>query len=97
MSQRLHVGATEDPLYDAVIASESEATEERMADWLQAGLWKIRIGDIDLWNKVESAIAELFPVQFPNDVWSFYMGERNIQHPTASELCEWLDAGRGQA
>lgn len=90
MSQRLHVGATDDPVYEAVIASEADATADRMAGWLCAGPWKIRISDLDLWRKVEPAIAELFPGVFPNDVWAFYMGERSIQHPTAAELREWL-------
>jgi hypothetical protein len=91
MSQRLHIGPTDNPVYEAVIATEADATEDRMADWLQNGPWKIRIGDLALWRKVEPAIADLFPGCFPNDVWAFYMGDRNIQHPTASELRAWLD------
>ena len=93
MSQRLHVGATDDPVYDAVIVSEADATEERLSDWLYSGPWKIRIADLELYRKVEPSIAEWFPGLFPNDVWAFYMGDRSIQHPTALELSEWLAAG----
>jgi len=94
MSERLHIGATEDPTYDAVIASEADASEDRMTSWLCGGPWKIRIGDVDLWEKVAPAIAALFPGLFPNDVWAFYMGDRSIQHPTAAELSEWVAAGK---
>ncbi len=93
MSQRLHIGPTDDPVYDAVIATEADATEERMADWLCNGPWAIRVGDLELYRKVEPSIAELFPGHFPNDVWKFFMGDRTIQHPTAMELTDWLDAG----
>jgi hypothetical protein len=97
MSQRLHVGATDSPAYEAVVASEADATKDRLFRWLCAGPWKIRIGDINLWNKVEPAIADLFPGLFPDDVWAFYIGDRSIQHPTAVELREWLDVARGEA
>ena len=93
MSQRLHIGPTDDPVYDAVIASEADATEERLADWLYGRPWKIRIGDLELWKKVEPAIAELFCGVFPDDVWQFYMGDRHLEHPSADELREWLSAG----
>jgi hypothetical protein len=94
MSQRLHIGPTDNSVYDVVIASEADATEEHMAEWLYGSPHKIRIGDLALWDKVSPVIAELFPGIFPDDVWYFYIGERSIDHPTARELADWLVAGR---
>jgi hypothetical protein len=94
MSERLHIGATDDALYDVVISCESDATEENMADWLYGSPRKIRIADIGLWDKVSAVIAELSIGRFPEDVWAFYMGDRTIQYPTAEELADWVDAGR---
>jgi hypothetical protein len=90
MSQRLHVGPTDDPVYDAVIADESGVTEENLSDWLYGSPRKVRIGDVALWRKVEPALAELFPGRFPDDIWFFYMGDRKIEHPTEEELREWI-------
>jgi hypothetical protein len=102
MSQRLHIGPTDDPVYDCVIASTEGVMEKLMADWLcmnegdgYLGPWKIRIGDLDLWRKIEPTVAGLFRDlgrSFPDEIWAFYMGDRRIENPTAEQLSEWLAA-----
>lgn len=90
MSQRLYVGVTNDPGFDAVITCVADVTEERLVDWLYPGPWKIVIGDIYLWRRVDRPIAELFPGVFPNDVWWFYFRDWKLEHPTAEELEDWI-------
>ena len=93
MSNRLHVGRTDDPLYDCVIDGIDDAREKLVCDFLYASPYKIRIGDMRLFEEVQPIIAAVFAEcgrQYPDDVWAFYAGERSIQHPTQAELDEWL-------
>ncbi len=106
MSQRLYIGATEEgELYDCVLTAIDGAREKLIEDWLNViwldsgevfffGPWKIRIGDMELWKKVEPIVAEVFAdaeKKYPDDVWAFYYHSDRIEHPTADELNEWID------
>lgn len=99
MSQRLHIGETTKTFYDCVIDSSKGVREKLKSDWLMCdggmfvGPWKIRIGDYDLWNKVEPVVAGVMAEcgkQYPDCVWTFYDGNRSIEHPTKAELDAWL-------
>ena len=99
MSQRLHIGNTKDEFYDCVLESADGAEEKLRADWLAMGNgfylgpWKIRIGDKNLFKEIEPIIAGIFEElgkEYPDDVWAFYDGERNLEHPTREELGAWL-------
>ena len=93
MSNRLYVGRTDDPLYDCVIDETVDAREKLISDFMYASPYKIRIGDMRLFEEVQPIIASVFEEcgrEYPDDVWAFYVGERSIQHPTQAELDEWL-------
>lgn len=99
MSQRLHIGKTDDDSYDCIIMDELDAREKLNREWFMRGTgmvaapWKIRIADYDLWNKIEPIVTDIFTElghQYPDCVWAFYDGNRCIEHPTRSELDEWL-------
>lgn len=93
MSNRLHVGRTDDPLYDCVIDGVFGAREKLLAEFMRASPYKIRIGDMRLFEEVQAVIAAVFTEcgrTYPDDVWAFYVGDQSIQHPTQGELDEWL-------
>lgn len=99
MSQRLHIGKTTKTYYDCVLEDEHGAEEKLKRDWLMCGggmfvgPWKIRIGDIELWSRVEPVIAQVFAElgeKYPENVWAFYRDDRSLEHPSKDELREWL-------
>lgn len=99
MSQRLHIGITQETFYDCVLESTEGAEEKLRADWLAMsngfflGPWKIRIGDKNLLKEIEPTITGIFAElrkEYPNDVWVFYDGDRYLEHPTREELDAWL-------
>ena len=100
MSQRLHVGATNEQFYDCVLTSPDGARDRLLNEWMKytggmfVGPWKIRIGDIALFEQVEPVIAELLTdvgKVYPDDICCFYLSVFTIEHPTADELRAWLE------
>ena len=68
MSQRLHVGKTDDRGYDCVLATAEDCTAEKIElEWLRAnyrlgmilGPWKLRVGDRGLWKIAEPVVREV--------------------------------------
>lgn len=99
MSQRLHVGSTKQQWYDCVIECAADGVEEKLRQgWLVLddggwGPYKIRIGDIALYREIEPIIERIFAglgKEYPDAIWQFYRGERNLEHPTRAELDAWL-------
>lgn len=99
MSQRLHIGDTEELIYDCVLDTPDGARDKLMAEWLMCGggvyigPWKISIANIPLWEKVEPVVAEVLTAagwMYPDDVSAFYVRDESIEHPTAEELRVWL-------
>jgi hypothetical protein len=91
MSQRLHIGVTDSGLYEAIVATEQDATPENLLEWLRGAPHKIRIADIALWRKVQPAIADAFWGCFPDDVAGFFIGDERLSCPTQEELDAWVD------
>jgi len=101
MSQRLHIGKTSETFYDCVLVSEFDASQKLLLEWLAysegwyLSPFKIRISDVGLFRQLEpliSAVLEKIGKQYPDDVWTFYLGDASIEHPTAEELLVWLSA-----
>jgi len=93
MSQRLHVGKTSEKVYDFSIDSIDGISNE-IEDWSFSGLWKISIGDVDLFSMVDPFLSIAFSnggLSYPDDVWFFYLGEKSIEHPTRSELDAFIE------
>ena len=99
MSQRLHIGKTENGIYDCVLVGNKDAYEKLISEWFTlrdgifAGPWKIRIGDTKLFNKLEPTLENVFRrfgKQYPDDIWVVYQDERSIEHPTKDEFKKWL-------
>jgi hypothetical protein len=94
MSQRLHVGKTSEKVYDFVIDSIDGIPNE-IEDWSFSGLWKISIGEADLFRIVDPFLSLAFSnggLSYPDDVWFFYFGERSIEHPNIKELKDFLES-----
>jgi len=100
MSQRLHIGKTEESFYDCILENDSNVHEKLLSEWfcLRGGFfvgpWKIIIADTDLFDKLQSVFLELFTSlgkRYPDDVWVFYHDDRNIEHPTEEELLKWCE------
>jgi len=105
MSQRLHIGATAEEFYDCVLEEADGAEEKLLCDWLfyRSGLylgpWKIRIGDLSLWRRIAPIIAKVLRGvghKYPDDVWFFYYGKNEIEHPTAKQLRAFLARHEGE-
>ncbi len=87
MSQRLHIGKTEESFYDCVVTEITEGLKARIErEWLGfdrprllciTGPWKIRIQDFDLWRLVEPMLVELLAAHGLSlqDVSAFYLGD----------------------
>jgi hypothetical protein len=99
MSQRLYIGVTEDDSYECVLESAAGAEEKLRKDWMSIcggfflGPLKIRIGDKNLFLEIEPVIAGILAElgqEYPDSIWSFYYGERSIEHPTKTELEDWI-------
>lgn len=65
MSQRLHIGITNEKFYDCILITLDNARNKLLNEWLMyshgnyLGPFKIRIGDIVLWKQVEPVIVEV--------------------------------------
>lgn len=106
MSQRLHVGKTDSDFYDCVISSPLLAGEKLKNEWFRMntrigvyyGPWKIIIGDMELFHKIEADIALLFQklgMEYPDAVWMFFQDNKPpIEHPTREELDVWLQSNQ---
>lgn len=95
MSNRLHIGPSDDPIYDCVLTSLDGAKEKLAEEWMYASPYKVRIGDMALFKAAQPVLADVFADygrEWPDDVWAFYRGEERIEHPTQSELDAWCDA-----
>lgn len=99
MSQRLHIGQTDNKTYDCVLSSEHDVRSKLRKDWLCCeykmfiGPWKIFIGDVVLFRAVEPVIASTLAeigTTYPDDIWVFVCDSRTIEHPTQAELDAWL-------
>lgn len=101
MSQRLHIGKTEEIFYDYVITSDSEDLVERLeSEWLFLingaflGPIKIHIGDLPLYrkvhNKIKYVVEKHFRESYPEKIWAFYRYGESIEHPTTDELEKFL-------
>ena len=101
MSERLHIGPTSELFYDCVVVDENNVREKLLSEWLgYSGLTgmffgplKVRIGDVELFNKIEPVIAEVFTFlrkKYPDDVWFFFHGESEIEHPNRKQFDRWL-------
>ncbi len=100
MSQRLHIGKTSEAYFDCVLEDENGAREKLLKDWMGSGAglllggWKIRIGDLALWRRLEPQIEGIFSEigeQYPEAISAFYRGDRSIENPTADQLRAWLE------
>lgn len=95
MSNRLHIGPTDDPVYDCVLTSHEGAAEKLVEDFIWASPFKVRIGDLPLFRELQPVIRGVFEDygwQYPDAIWCFYCGESQIDHPTQAELDRWLDS-----
>lgn len=102
MSQRLHIGSTKEEFYDCydcVVEVEDGVREKLQSEWLGMGgglffgPWKIRISDKKLYLRIEPIIKKIFKKvgkDYPDDIWTFYCGERQLEYPTEKELHRWL-------
>ena len=101
MSQRLHIGKTEEKYYDCVIEKEVGAKEKLLSDWvcldetgMCIGPWKIRIAEVALFSKLQDVFQDVFNKIgriYPDDVYTFYAGLFDIEHPTKKQLSEFLN------
>ncbi len=98
MSQRLYVGNTDDGGYDCVVTTLDGLRTKLQSEWLvistgYLGPWKIRIGDVGLFQAIEPTIKDIFEelnLNYPGDVWKFYQDDRSIDHPSQEELNSWF-------
>jgi len=102
MSQRLYVGELpeeERDWYDCVVLDADVTVERLRREWLRyeggiaLGPYKIQIGDPDLLHQISpvlEATFEGFKRNYPENIWVFYYGDRQIEHPTKEELEAWL-------
>lgn len=94
MSDRLHIGRTDDPtVYDAVIDDLFDAKQKAARFAGMPGPLKITIGDARLFEEVDPILESAFRDRghdYPRVVSSFWSGGRRIGTPTRSELDEWL-------
>jgi len=100
MSQRLHVGKTKESFYVCVIEDESDVYNKLLSEFfckhngVFLGPWKIRIGDINLFKKIEFLLSKAFDSvgkKYPDDVWVFYQEDKYLVHPTKKELAKWIN------
>ena len=102
MSQRLCIG--EPPhaefhadFFDCVITKEEGAFSTMMEKWIcctgSDGIWlgplKMWINDLELWEKVEPAVVEIFEFigqPYPDKFWWVVIGDDWVEHPTRDEL-----------
>lgn len=84
MSQRLFVGKTDAPWYDAVVtdAGEEGLVDRLAKEWLSLeegnpfflGPWRVFISDFPLFSKISPKLDELFSrvgKEYPDCVWDF--------------------------
>lgn len=91
MSERLHVGQTDDPVYDCVLAS-MDGAKSKLVEWAMHFPLKVRIGDAALFSQAQPVLAEAMQEcgrTWPDDVWFFYRGDEKLEHPTQAELDAW--------
>ena len=102
MSQKLHIGKTDgkDDIFDLVITDENITIDTLKREWLgydgryYSGPWKIMIGDLDLYKKVEPKLKELinsFCKPFPESIWFFYYKDKKISRPSHDELYDFFN------
>ena len=89
MSQRLHVGKTDEKWYDCVLASPEDCTVEKIErEWLMwsgppqdfiVGPWKLRVGDRELWKIAEPVVREVLEKRgyAPYGNWVSFYGLEN--------------------
>ena len=100
MSQRLHIGKTEESsVYDCILEDSRDAKKKILSEWVCLknsiffGPWKIRISDTELFDELQPMLVDLFKSlgkQYPDDVWAFYQDNRIIEHPTKRKLSNWV-------
>ncbi len=105
MSQRLLIAGKNSirgNIYDAIIDGGNTLTEaanilryDFFADMGHGhlGPWKIRVADLEAYLKVEPILMGMFKYFdhiYPDEVWTFYRGDKTIDHPTERELLHFL-------
>lgn len=99
MSQRLHVGLTDSASFDCILTNTEGSRDKIKNEWLLmdagwiAGPWKIYVGDIDLFRKIEPIIKDVFRdigEQYPESVSMFYCNNQGIENPSQELLNNFL-------
>ncbi len=93
MSDRIHIGFTEEEWYDCVVADSWGAYDKLMAAGM-AGPFKIRISNVRLWQQVEPQVQEYFEDigrEYPEGISRFYINRFFVSCPTPQELATFVE------
>lgn len=89
MSQRLHIGATEDQCYDCVIDSPFGVAVELQRKWLTTSFGlKIAISDFALFREIEPTLIRVLKknyLNYPDCLWAVYFDDVKLIYPQTRE------------
>jgi len=99
MSQRLHIGDSEDKIYDCIITGANGVREKLLEEWLclSGGMFfgplRIWVSDVDLFEKIQPAFTQVFETvgkPYPGYIWDINIKGNTIEHPTIDELNKFV-------